>query len=78
LRGFDSGFTELHTKLDADMVLDFANYRRQNETLNRKSSYEVCPGILNIFNMHHIAVKFVQTLDERSKAMACKHVSWGL
>jgi hypothetical protein len=26
-----SGFTELHTKLDADTLLDFAIHRRQNE-----------------------------------------------
>jgi hypothetical protein len=30
-KGFCSGFTELHTKFDADMLLDFAIYRRQNE-----------------------------------------------
>jgi hypothetical protein len=29
---FGSGFTELHTKLDADMLLDFAIHRRQNKT----------------------------------------------
>jgi hypothetical protein len=31
-KGFGSGFTVLHTKLDAHMLLDFANHRRQNET----------------------------------------------
>jgi hypothetical protein len=36
--GFCSGFIELHTKLDADMLLDFATHRRQNETRSRKST----------------------------------------
>jgi hypothetical protein len=31
-KGFGSGFTELHAKLDADTLLDFAIYCRQNET----------------------------------------------
>jgi hypothetical protein len=31
-KGFGSGFTELHAKLDADTLLDFAIHRRQNET----------------------------------------------
>jgi hypothetical protein len=31
-KGFGSRFTELHAKLDADMLLDFAIHRRQNET----------------------------------------------
>jgi hypothetical protein len=31
-KGFDSGFTELRAKLDADMLLDFAIHHRQNET----------------------------------------------
>jgi hypothetical protein len=30
-KGFDSGFTELHAKLDADMLLYFVIHRRQNE-----------------------------------------------
>jgi hypothetical protein len=29
-QGFDIGFTELHTKLDADMLLNFAIDHRQN------------------------------------------------
>jgi hypothetical protein len=35
-KGFGSGFTELHTKLDADTLLDFASHRRQNETRSRE------------------------------------------
>jgi hypothetical protein len=31
-KGFGGGFTELHTKLDADALLDFAIHRRRNET----------------------------------------------
>jgi hypothetical protein len=31
-KAFSSGFTELHATLDADMLLDFAIHRRQNET----------------------------------------------
>jgi hypothetical protein len=38
-RGFGSGFTELHAKLDADMLLNFAIHRRQNETQRRKSTH---------------------------------------
>jgi hypothetical protein len=30
-KGFSRGFTEFHTKLDADTLLDFAINRRQNE-----------------------------------------------
>jgi hypothetical protein len=36
-KGFGSGFTELHGKLDADILLDFAIRRRQNITRSRKS-----------------------------------------
>jgi hypothetical protein len=36
--GFGKGFTELHAKLDADTLLDFAIHRRQNKTRNRKST----------------------------------------
>jgi hypothetical protein len=32
LEGFGRGFTELHAKLDADTLLDFAIHRTQNET----------------------------------------------
>jgi hypothetical protein len=32
IEGFSHGFTELHTKLDADTLPDFAIYHRQNET----------------------------------------------
>jgi hypothetical protein len=32
LKGVSSVFTELHTKLDADTLLDFAIHHRQNET----------------------------------------------
>jgi hypothetical protein len=35
-KGFGSGFTKPHAKLDADTLLDFANHRRQNETRSRK------------------------------------------
>jgi hypothetical protein len=31
-KGFGSGFTELHAKLDADTFLDFAIHHRHNET----------------------------------------------
>jgi hypothetical protein len=31
-KGFGNGFTELHAKLDAGTLLDFAIPRRQNET----------------------------------------------
>jgi hypothetical protein len=31
-QGLGSGFTELHAKLYADTLLDFAIYQRQNET----------------------------------------------
>jgi hypothetical protein len=31
-KGFTSGFTELHAKLAADTLLDFAIHLRQNET----------------------------------------------
>jgi hypothetical protein len=31
-KGFGSGFTELHAKLDPDALLDFAIHCRQNET----------------------------------------------
>jgi hypothetical protein len=34
LRVFDNGFNELHIKLDADMLLDFAIHHRKNETLS--------------------------------------------
>jgi hypothetical protein len=37
-KGFGGGFTELHAKLDADTLLDFAIHRRQNETRCRKGS----------------------------------------
>jgi hypothetical protein len=30
-KGFGSGFTELHAKLDADTLLDFAIHHRQKE-----------------------------------------------
>jgi hypothetical protein len=37
-KGFGSGFTELHAKLDANALLDFASHRRQNEIRSRKST----------------------------------------
>jgi hypothetical protein len=37
-KGFDSGFTELHAKLDADTLIDFAICHTQNETRSRKST----------------------------------------
>jgi hypothetical protein len=37
-KGFGSGFIKLHAKLDADTLLNFAIYRRQNETRSRKST----------------------------------------
>jgi hypothetical protein len=30
-KGFGNGFTKLHAKLDADMLLDFAIHHKQNE-----------------------------------------------
>jgi hypothetical protein len=33
------GFTELHAKLDADALLNFAIHRRQNETRSQKSTH---------------------------------------
>jgi hypothetical protein len=38
LKGFYSGFTELHAKLDGDELLDFAIHHRQNEKQSRKST----------------------------------------
>jgi hypothetical protein len=38
-KGLGSRFTELHTKLDADTLLDFAIHRRQNETQSQKSTH---------------------------------------
>jgi hypothetical protein len=37
-KGFSSGFTELHAKLDADTMLNFAIHRRQRETRNLKNT----------------------------------------
>jgi hypothetical protein len=37
-KGFGSGFTKLHAKLDADMLLDFAISRSQRETQSQKST----------------------------------------
>jgi hypothetical protein len=37
-RGFGNGFTELHAKIDADMLLDFAIHHRQNKTRSQKST----------------------------------------
>jgi hypothetical protein len=31
-KGFGCGFTELHAKLDADTLLEFAIHRTENET----------------------------------------------
>jgi hypothetical protein len=40
-KGFGSGFTKFHAKLDADTLLDFAIHRRQNEThKSKKDSYK--------------------------------------
>jgi hypothetical protein len=36
-KDFSSGFTELHTKLNADTLLDFVIHHRQNETQSQKS-----------------------------------------
>jgi hypothetical protein len=36
-KGFGSRVAGLHAKLDADMALDFAIYRRQNETRSKKA-----------------------------------------
>jgi hypothetical protein len=38
LKGFNIGFTELHGKVDADILLDFAIHHRQNETQSLKST----------------------------------------
>jgi hypothetical protein len=37
-KGFDSGFTELHAKLDADTFLNFAIHCTQNKTQSQKST----------------------------------------
>jgi hypothetical protein len=37
-KGVSSRFTELHAKLDANTLLDFAIHRRQNKTRSRKST----------------------------------------
>jgi hypothetical protein len=36
--GFGSGFTKLHAKLDADVVLNVAIHCKQNETQSQKST----------------------------------------
>jgi hypothetical protein len=36
-KGLGSRYTVLHTKLDADMLLDFAIHHRQNETQSQKA-----------------------------------------
>jgi hypothetical protein len=38
-QGFCSRFTELHTKLDADTLLDFAIHHRENKTRSQKSTH---------------------------------------
>jgi hypothetical protein len=38
-KGLRSGFTELHAKLDADMLLDFTIHCRQKETRSQKSTW---------------------------------------
>jgi hypothetical protein len=37
-RGFGSRISELHAKLDADTLLDFAIHRRQTETQGQENS----------------------------------------
>jgi hypothetical protein len=37
-KDFTNGFTELHAKLDVDMLLDFAIHGRQNGTQSLKSA----------------------------------------
>jgi hypothetical protein len=37
-KDFSSGFTELHAKLNADMLLNFAIHGRQNEAQSQKST----------------------------------------
>jgi hypothetical protein len=37
-KGFGSGFTELHAKLDADALLDLAIHRGQNKSQSQKST----------------------------------------
>jgi hypothetical protein len=37
-KGFGNRFTELHAKLDADMLLDLASHCRQSETQSQKST----------------------------------------
>jgi hypothetical protein len=36
-KGFDSQFSELHAKFDADTLLEFTIHRRQNETRSQKA-----------------------------------------
>jgi hypothetical protein len=42
VKGFRSGFTELHAKLHADTLLNFAIHRRRNETQSRTSVKTMC------------------------------------
>jgi hypothetical protein len=42
-KDFSGGFTELHAKFYADLLLDFAIHRRQNEIQNQKN--HLCKNI---------------------------------
>jgi hypothetical protein len=37
-KDFGSGFTEIHTKHDADTLLDFAIHRKQNKAQSQEST----------------------------------------
>jgi hypothetical protein len=45
--GFGRGFSELHTKLDADTLLDYVIHRQQNKTQSRKST---CAKTMHVHN----------------------------
>jgi hypothetical protein len=51
-KGFGSGFTELHAKLDADTLLDFVIHRRQNKTRSRKSIHV---KTMHVHGVMHVA-----------------------
>jgi hypothetical protein len=47
-KGFGSGFTKLHAKLDADTLLNFAIHCRQAETRSQKSA---CVKTMRVHSM---------------------------
>jgi hypothetical protein len=49
-KDFGSGFTDLHAKLNADAVLDFAIHHRENKTQSQKSTF--CKN--NVCSQHSV------------------------